>query len=286
MIGVSVIVCTYNQEKTIGRALDSILAQQCDCDFEVIIGEDGSTDGTRAVCEEYAARSHGRVWLMPKAPNKGIVENYYDCVRAAHGQYIMECGGDDEWCEGRMQLCLDAIEKHPNVVQVFTQVYYRNEKNGDVTEPDNNLFSFGLLKGKDVIDGMMHQRSGQTVFYAITRRNPIMELMKEHPDFFSGRKYLAEDKPLIVLLCTKGDFLSLPNRTYYYTIDSDSITRGDIAKHWRYAMNMMLMSHNLAKATEYKSSLIPQYLHILYIACRFTLWRFVKLLFTTSVSSC
>ncbi len=50
---VSVIVLTYNQEKLIGRTLDSILAQKCDFPFEIIVGEDCSTDGTLAVCRDY-----------------------------------------------------------------------------------------------------------------------------------------------------------------------------------------------------------------------------------------
>ena len=50
---ISVIVCTYNQEDTIGRTLDSILAQKCHLPIEIVIGEDGSTDGTLAVCQQY-----------------------------------------------------------------------------------------------------------------------------------------------------------------------------------------------------------------------------------------
>ena len=49
---VSVIVVTYNQEKTIGRTLDSILMQQCHLPIEIVIGEDGSKDKTRVVCQE------------------------------------------------------------------------------------------------------------------------------------------------------------------------------------------------------------------------------------------
>ena len=50
---ISVIVCTYNQEDTIGRTLDSILSQKCHLPIEIIIGEDGSTDRTLAVCKQY-----------------------------------------------------------------------------------------------------------------------------------------------------------------------------------------------------------------------------------------
>jgi hypothetical protein len=101
-----------------------------------------------------------------------------------------------------------------------------------------------LLKGNVVIDGMMHQHSNQAVFYAMTLRGAIMELMEEFPSFFRGRKYYAEDKQMTVLLGTKGSFLNLPDRTYYYTIDTGSITRGGIVKHLRYNVNMLILNHD------------------------------------------
>lgn len=278
MIMISVIVCTYNQEKTISRALDSIISQQCDVEFEVIIGEDYSADNTRAICEDYANRYPLLVRLMPKAPNKGIIDNYYDCVRVARGEYIMECGGDDEWCQGRIQLCYDAIKNDTNVVQVFTQMYYRKDDTNEIIEQDDSLFPFGLIKGADVIEGMMHQRSGQTALYAITRKSVMKELMQESPQFFSGRRYLAEDRQLIILLATKGDFINLPNRTYYYTIDTGSITRGKLRKHLRYNISMIQLTHDLAKAIDYKGSLFPYYINTITTMCRLVLSKsFIKL---------
>lgn len=273
MVTISVIVCTYNQEATIARALDAILAQQCTVPYEVIIGEDASTDNTRKICQEYAKKYPDIIRIMPEAPNKGIVDNYYGCVREAKGEYIMECAGDDEWCAGRMQLCIDTIKSNDGVVQVFSQVYYRNDHTGEITEPDNFLFPTGMIKGKDVIEGMMHQRSDQNVFFAITRRRAIINLLNQYPEFFSGRKYRAEDKQLIVLLGTKGDFINLSNRTYYYTIDNSSITRGSIAKHIHYNINMLRLNHDLAKAVNYRGSMLPTYLHIIYITCRLVLWK-------------
>lgn len=279
MVTVSVIICTYNQEDTLSRALNAVLAQQCDASFEIIIGEDASRDNTRKVCEEYANKYPNIIRLMPKAPNKGIVDNYYGCIREAQGEYIMECAGDDEWCQGRMQLCLDTIRKHNDVVQVFTQVYYRKDNTGEIIEPNNSLFPFGLLKGSEVIDGMMHQHHNQTVFYAITRRNAILKVMEDYPDYFTGRKYHAEDKQLIVLLGTQGNFVNLPNRTYYYTIDNGSITRSSLVKHFLYGWNMLMMTHNLAKTVKYKGCLWDIYSHIIYNMLTQLVWKSIIKLF-------
>ena len=94
---ISVIVTTYNQEDTIGRTLNSILAQKCHLPIEIIIGEDCSTDNTRSVCKDYAQRYPQIIRLMPKAENKGIQNNYYDCLLECKGKYIADCAGDDFW---------------------------------------------------------------------------------------------------------------------------------------------------------------------------------------------
>ena len=68
-IKVSVVVTTYNQQDTIARTLDSILRQECGFDYEIVIGEDCSTDGTLAVCREYARRFNGKIRLGFTAVN-------------------------------------------------------------------------------------------------------------------------------------------------------------------------------------------------------------------------
>ena len=64
---ISVIVVTYNQEATIGRTLDSILMQQCHVPYEIVIGEDCSSDQTLAVCEQYAEKHPDKIRLLANA---------------------------------------------------------------------------------------------------------------------------------------------------------------------------------------------------------------------------
>lgn len=94
---VSVAITTYNQEGTIAQTLDSILAQQGDFAMEIVLGEDASSDRTRQICEEYATLYPNIIRLLPAAPNKGLLRNYRDVIRACRGKYIAECAGDDYW---------------------------------------------------------------------------------------------------------------------------------------------------------------------------------------------
>ena len=77
-VDVSVAVLTYNQEKTITRTLDSILNQRHTCTFEIIIGDDSSTDDTRKICEEYAAKYPDVIKPIIQSENQYSKGVYYD----------------------------------------------------------------------------------------------------------------------------------------------------------------------------------------------------------------
>lgn len=106
---VSVCVITYNHGKYIRRCLDSILSQKTNFHFEVIIGEDESTDGTREICKQYAEQypDHIRLFLrerkdviyINKKPTGRF--NFIETMKAARGKYIALCEGDDFWCYKR-----------------------------------------------------------------------------------------------------------------------------------------------------------------------------------------
>ena len=95
---VSVFVVTYNQEKYIRQCLDSILMQQVDFDYEVVIGEDHGTDGTRAICEEYAVK-YPQVRLLPFTKNLGVAGNWKRVLSECRGKYVAMCEGDDYWTD-------------------------------------------------------------------------------------------------------------------------------------------------------------------------------------------
>lgn len=82
---VSVIVCTYNQEQTIARSLESILTQKTDFPYEIILADDCSSDSTPEICADYARRYPDIIRPFLNKRNKGVVDNYFDCVEACRG---------------------------------------------------------------------------------------------------------------------------------------------------------------------------------------------------------
>jgi len=93
----SIVVTTYNQEQSLPVTLDSLLAQKTSFPFEIVVGEDCSKDGTRAVLADYAQRYPEVIRPAYNEHNLGILGNYVSTLRQCRGKYIAGCAGDDFW---------------------------------------------------------------------------------------------------------------------------------------------------------------------------------------------
>ena len=117
---VSVLVRTYNHEKYLRYALDSLVCQQTNFPFEIVIGDDCSTDATPTICKEYQEKYPTCIKVILQEKNKGIAENYNDILRQCQGRYIATCDGDDFWCDTeKLQKHVDYMEQYPSVVITY-----------------------------------------------------------------------------------------------------------------------------------------------------------------------
>ncbi|MCR5608115.1 MAG: glycosyltransferase [Lachnospiraceae bacterium] len=116
-IKVSVICITYNQEKYLKKALDSMLSQITNFSYEIIIHDDLSTDNTRDILREYENKYSGVIHVIYEKENmysQGIDFVASMIKESAMGKYIALCEGDDFWIdEHKLQLQFDALENHP-----------------------------------------------------------------------------------------------------------------------------------------------------------------------------
>lgn len=128
-IKVSVCVTTYNQEQYIGECLESIVTQECDFDFEVIVGEDCSTDNTRAIVQEYAYRYPNIVKPIFHNKNVGGEANYFIVHNQAKGDYICIIDGDDYALPGKLQVQADFMDNNPKFNIIWHAVAVQ-DKNG------------------------------------------------------------------------------------------------------------------------------------------------------------
>jgi hypothetical protein len=113
---VSVIVPAYNVEQYLAEALDSIVAQTWR-DFEVVIVNDGSTDGTQAIAERYRALHGDRIVLVSQ-PNRGLAAARNTAMAAARGSVFALLDSDDAWAPGFLEAQMRILQAHPEIAIV------------------------------------------------------------------------------------------------------------------------------------------------------------------------
>ncbi|MDD2272157.1 MAG: glycosyltransferase [Desulfuromonadaceae bacterium] len=110
---VSVAMVTYNHEKFIAKTLDSVLMQQTAFEYEIVIGEDCSTDTTRDIVSEYKRNYPDKIRLFLNEKNMGMHANGAQVLQACTGEYIAMLDGDDYWTSAdKLQQQVDFLDRH------------------------------------------------------------------------------------------------------------------------------------------------------------------------------
>jgi glycosyltransferase involved in cell wall biosynthesis len=114
-VKVSVLMLAYNHERYIAQAIQSALDQETDFDFEIVIGEDCSTDCTREIVEDFHRRYPGRIVFSPRTKNVGMMQNYLQTLSSCSGQYVAHLEGDDYWTrKDKLQMQVNFLDTHPD----------------------------------------------------------------------------------------------------------------------------------------------------------------------------
>ena len=110
----SVLVKTFQHERFIEQALESVLSQELSFPLELVVAEDCSTDATAALVGAFAERHAGLLRPLLRERNLGPVENFIDALAHCRGEYIALLDGDDFWTSpGKLQRQLSFLETHP-----------------------------------------------------------------------------------------------------------------------------------------------------------------------------
>jgi glycosyltransferase involved in cell wall biosynthesis len=196
----SVAMITYNQERFIGQAIESVLAQKVNFDYEIVIGEDCSTDGTRAIVTDFSRRYPGRIVPLLRERNLGGPQNFLGTLAACRGQYLAVLEGDDYWTSvDKLQMQVDFLDAHPDRVSCCHRVKFLYETGparvdvhpllaaGPYTIEDllrmNFVVTCSTVLRRDLIGPLprwlFETSLGDWPLHAIAARNGKIELMDE-----------------------------------------------------------------------------------------------------------
>lgn len=134
------VVClTYNHEKFIRDALNGFVMQKTKFPFEVLIGDDASTDGTADIIREYAEKYPDIIKPILRKKNIGAQENSVDLLKRVNAQYLALCEGDDYWTNPyKLQTQVDYLDAHPECNGCWHNAEIKKEP--DVTKWNSDFF--------------------------------------------------------------------------------------------------------------------------------------------------
>lgn len=236
---VSVVVVTYNHKAYIEKCLTSILNQKTTFPFEVVLGEDNSTDGTREVCVEFAQKYSNIHLRLQDRSNVIYINNtptgrynFLDCLQATTGKYIAFCEGDDFWdSENKLQTQFDLLESQPHCAGSYHDTYTVNFEN-----ENTGWFRPSLpqsMKFEDLIQTTSPFHT--TSFFA--RKEFLIDL----PQFM--KEVMSFDMALFLLVGSKGPLVKAQNIFSSYRKHDAGITSMPGIKNNYHRIRIDMLSH-------------------------------------------
>lgn len=216
---VSVVMTSFNRGHYIGQAIDCILAQECSFPFEIIIGDDCSTDNSRELLQSYKDKYPDVFVLNFHKSNVGFGPNWASTCKLARGKYIAFCDDDDYWCDtNHMKSLADYLDSHDNCGLVYANRWILDVAT-DTKRPANARIPEGVDKLK-----YMLQDGYPILFSASMIRKSLMDKYVDL-DAFIRLKFPIQDFPTAVLLAPHCDFYYMEKPSVVYRSYSGSMSK-------------------------------------------------------------
>jgi glycosyltransferase involved in cell wall biosynthesis len=236
----SVVVMCYNHEDFIGECLQSIVTQDLDLSFEIIVGDDGSSDQSVAIVEAYQGNYPELIRLVRHPANVGYSRNLADLIAAVRGEFIAYIDGDDLMLPGKLKRQLNLLRSQPELGMVVHRMR------------------------------TVDWRTKEPVDFPLARTKPAVfdaEYLIEHGPFFFGssamfRSALRRRFPVDTQLRIVGDVANLTQSLYgtkaryldeeygLYRVNPKGFTSTIIRNPARHEIHLSDMMHTYALAEE------------------------------------
>lgn len=198
---VSICIQTYQHADYITDCLEGIIMQETDFSYEILLGEDDSSDGTREICIKYAEKYPSRIRLFLHSRENNIKINGRATGRfnllfnlfSARGKYIALCEGDDYWTDSlKLQKQIDILEKNENVILCCHAAIELDFRTNERKIICRNLNQDGILPTKEIITNRGGYIPTASIIFRNDNYSELYDFLESAPigDFFL-QSYLA-----------------------------------------------------------------------------------------------
>lgn len=246
-----VCMITYNQETFIAQAIEGVMMQKADFDFELIIGEDFSTDRTRQIVLEYKKKYPDKIRLLLRESNYGMMRNFVETLRAGDGEYIAVCEGDDYWTDpNKLQKQVDWLENNRgySICSHGVRIVYQG-----TNKPSQIWSREWIKKGEATIEEIINSGGGATC--SLVFRSQVLE---DLPGWYQEQR--GGDWSLQILCASQGRMKYIPDIMGVYRVHAGGTYsaavkeagRKNIGLIWYLYDNMRRMLEALDKHFDYQ----------------------------------
>ncbi len=188
---VSIAMTTYNHVHYIAQAIEGVLSQKTSFPFELIIGEDCSTDGTKDIVCGYEHKHAKIIRVIKSDQNVGLLANFRRVIDACKGKYIAVCGGDDYWTDPyKLQKQVDFLEANPDYGMVHTNCNILHDSSGIIKKSSH---SRRRIPQGDVYEELLYASDVINPLTVMTRRKALIDAWNEID--IVNKSWLMEDYP-------------------------------------------------------------------------------------------
>ena len=232
---VSACIITYNHEKYIGDCIEGALKQDINYKYEIVIGDDNSTDATATICQEYANQYPDIIRFIKRGKNLGMNGNWSDTMMSCGGKYIALCEGDDLWSDkSKLQQQVDFLEKNQSYSSCYHGANVINEHGGLIKDT-----KWPVYRNHSKEDLLFVQ--GEMITCTVTFRNLVYTKIKLFKGtnldtylwhllgFYGGAKFIGSIKYSSYRIhsggvwSVKNDYYKLLKGLYTYDCIADSL---------------------------------------------------------------
>jgi glycosyltransferase involved in cell wall biosynthesis len=212
---VSIGMPVYNGEATLRRALDSLLAQTF-VDFELVISDNASTDGTPEICRDYAIRDP-RVRYVRQPKNLGSVPNFAFVLSQARAPFFMWAAADDQWDPRFINANLEMLHGRPDVIASVSRVTFLGS---DAHAPEIAGTSPLLGTPAENLESYLRDPAGNSRFYSLFRTEVLRKCCH-------GEPFWAADWAVVACTLAYGKYAEVPESLFFRE------PRGEGSQPWR-----------------------------------------------------
>ena len=206
----------YNGEKYLAQSLDALLGQSYQ-DFELIIADNASTDGTADICQRYVQQD-SRVRYIRQPQNVGLAPNHNLVVEQARGELFKWAASDDLYARELIERCVDALDEHPDVVLAHCWSA-RIDGSGAVTHVYKYPLNTSSAQAPERFRSLLFGSGGDDDYGVIRTKVLRRTAMKE--------SYHHADRTIIAELALHGRFYQVPDWLFFRRDHPDRAERAN-----------------------------------------------------------